>query len=88
MENYVLAIGKQSLFLILIVSGPAVSVALIVGLMVSLIQATTQIQEQSLTFVPKLVGVFMTLALLGPWLLTQLVTFTQALYTGFPSYIQ
>jgi flagellar biosynthetic protein FliQ len=56
--------------------------------MVSLIQATTQIQEQSLTFVPKLVGVFMTLALLGPWLLTQLVTFTQALYTGFPSYIQ
>lgn len=88
MENYVLAIGKQALFLILILSGPAVCVALTVGLMVSLIQATTQIQEQSLTFVPKLVGVFVTLALMGPWMLTQLVSFSRALLQGFPTYIQ
>ena len=87
MENYVLAIGKQALYLILILSGPAVLVALIVGLMISLIQATTQIQEQSLTFVPKLIGVFLTLALLGPWLMTQLVTFSRALLEGFPTYI-
>lgn len=88
MENYVLAIGKQSLYLVLILSGPAVLVALSVGLLISLIQATTQIQEQSLTFVPKLVGVFLTLALMGPWLMTQLVSFTRALFTGFPTYIQ
>lgn len=88
MESYVLAIGKQALFLVLILSGPAVVVALGVGLMVSLIQATTQIQEQSLTFVPKLVAVFITLALTGPWLMKQLVTFAQALYSGFPTYIQ
>jgi len=88
MENYVLAIGKQALFLVLILSGPAVAVALTVGLMISIIQATTQIQEQSLTFVPKLVGVFITLALTGPWLMSQLVTFAQALYSGFPSYIR
>jgi flagellar biosynthetic protein FliQ len=88
MESYVLAIGKQALFLILIISGPAVAMALIVGLLISLIQATTQIQEQSLTFVPKLVAVFLTLALTGPWLMSQLVTFSQALLSGFPSYIR
>lgn len=88
MESYVLAIGKQALFLILIISGPAVVMALLVGLLISLIQATTQIQEQSLTFVPKLVMVFITLALTGPWLLAQLVSFAQALLTGFPSYIK
>ncbi len=87
MENYVLAIGKQSLFLILIMSGPAVMAALLIGLAVSLIQATTQIQEQSLSFVPKLVGVFLILALTGPWLMTQLVSYTQALFSGFPTYI-
>lgn len=87
MESYVLAIGKQALYLVLILSGPAVGVALTIGLMVSLIQATTQIQEQSLTFVPKLVGVFLTLALLGPWLMTQLVTFSRALLRGFPTFI-
>lgn len=88
MESYVLAISKQALFITLILSGPAVVVALTVGLMVSLIQATTQIQEQSLTFVPKLVAVFIILALMGPWLMTQLVTFAQALLSGFPNYIR
>ena len=88
MESYVIAIGQQALYLILVISGPAVVVALVVGLMISLIQATTQIQEQSLTFVPKLVGVFITLALTGPWLMKQLVTFAQALLSGFPAYIK
>lgn len=87
MESYILAIGKQGLFLTLILSAPAVLVALIVGLMISLVQATTQIQEQTLTFVPKLVGVFMVLALTGPWLMSQMIAFTKALLEGFPSYI-
>ncbi len=87
MENYILAVGKQSLFLVLILSGPPVLVALIVGLMISLVQATTQIQEQTLTFVPKLVAVFLTLALSGAWLMSQLVAYTQTLFNGFPTYI-
>ena len=87
MESYILAIGKQGLFLTLILSAPAVLVALIVGLLISLVQATTQIQEQTLTFVPKLVGVFLILALTGPWLMSQMIAFTKALLEGFPSYI-
>jgi flagellar biosynthetic protein FliQ len=87
MESYILAIGKQGLFLTLILSAPAVLVALITGLLISLVQATTQIQEQTLTFVPKLVGVFLILALTGPWLMSQMIAFTKALLEGFPSYI-
>jgi len=87
MENYILAIGKQSLYLVLILSAPPVMVAMIVGLMISLVQATTQIQEQTLTFVPKLVAVMVTMAFVGPWLMTQVVSFATALYSGFPSYI-
>ena len=87
MESYILAIGKQGLFLTLILSAPAVMVALIVGLAISLVQATTQIQEQTLTFVPKLVGVFAILALTGPWLMSQMMAFTRALLEGFPNYI-
>ena len=84
---YILGITKQSLYLTLILSGPPVVIALSIGLMVSLIQATTQIQEQSLTFVPKLVGVFVTLALLGSWLMEQLWEHAELLLTGFPSHI-
>jgi len=87
MENYILAIGKQSLYLVLILSAPPVMVAMIVGLMISLVQATTQIQEQTLTFVPKLVAVMVTMAFVGPWLMNQVVSFATALYSGFPSYI-
>jgi flagellar biosynthesis protein FliQ len=87
MENYILAIGKQSLFLILVLSAPPVLVALVTGLMISLVQATTQIQEQTLTFVPKLVAVLLTLAFTGPWLMTQIVAYTHALLEGFPTYI-
>ena len=87
MENYILTIGKQSLYLILILSAPPVLVALVVGLTISLVQATTQIQEQTLTFVPKLVGVMMTMAFAGPWLMQQMIAFTKALLSGFPEYI-
>ena len=87
MENYILSIGKQGLFLVLVLSAPPVLVALLVGLLVSLVQATTQIQEQTLTFVPKLVGVLATLAFAGPWLMAEIIKFTASVWNGFPNYI-
>ena len=80
----ILRICNEALFLILILSGPALLASLVIGLLISIFQATTQIQEQTLTFVPKIVVTFLTLALLGPWLLTQLVVFTQRLYHYIP----
>ncbi len=88
MENsYLVMISKQCLYLILILSAPPVLVAMILGLMISLLQATTQVQEQTLTFVPKLVAVMVTLSLTGPWAMVQLVSFTTTLLDQFPKYI-
>lgn len=71
----------QDAFLVLIrVGGPILIVALVIGLVVSIIQATTQIQEQTLSFVPKLFAIFLTLLLLGNFMLNTLVSFTERLF--------
>lgn len=88
MENFLINISKQSLYLILILSAPATLVALVIGLVISLIQATTQVQEQTLTFVPKLVAVMLVLALTAPWAMTQLIQFTQVIFEQFPKYLR
>ena len=61
--------------------------ALVVGLVVSIFQAVTSIQEQSLSFIPKIVGVAVLIVVLGPWMLDQLVTYAQNLYMSIPSLI-
>lgn len=88
MEAYIISITKQSLYLTLILTAPPVAAAMMIGLTVSLFQATTQIQEQTLTFVPKLVAVIVTLALVGPWTMVQLVNFANSLLDSFPTYIK
>lgn len=88
MQEYIIAIAKQALFLSLIITAPPVILALIVGLVISIVQATTQIQEMTLTFVPKLVVVVLTLVIAGPWMLVQLITFTNSALTSFTAYIK
>ncbi len=88
MESYILSITTQALYLTLILTAPPVAAAMIVGLIVSLVQATTQVQEQTLTFVPKLVAVTITLALVGPWTMVQLVNFARSLLDSFATYIK
>jgi len=87
MPEYFVAVAKQTLFLALILTAPPVLTALLVGLTISIMQATTQIQEQTLTFVPKLVAVVTMLAIAGPWMLAQLITFASSIYNSFPSYV-
>ena len=86
-SGYFVAIAKQALFLVLILTGPPVLAAMVVGLTISILQATTQIQEQTLTFVPKLFSVVAVLALGGPWMLAQIVGFAVALYEAIPTYV-
>lgn len=88
MPEYFVAVAKQTLFLALILTGPPVVTAMLVGLTISIVQATTQIQEQTLTFVPKLVAVVATLALAGPWMLAQLIAFCMSLYEAMPTYVK
>ena len=81
MESTLLEVAKQGLFLVLIMSAPPVLTALIVGLFVSLLQATTQVQEQTLTFVPKLTAIEIVLILATPAGMEKIVAFTKMLFT-------
>ena len=87
MPEYFIAVAKQTLFLSLILTGPPVVTAMLIGLTISVLLATTQIHEQTLTFVPKLVGIVATLAIAGPWMLAQLIAFTSSIYGSFPTYV-
>ncbi len=80
----VINIGRESLFLVLILSAAPVLVAMIVGLIVSIFQAATQLQEQTLTVVPKIVAVYVVLVVVGLWALRQLMQFAILLYEGIP----
>ncbi len=84
MEEFILQVAREGLILVLVASAPPLLASMGVGLVVSVMQATTQIQEQTLTFVPKLVAVFLSLVIAGPWIGAQLVRFTHTLYTEFP----
>ena len=80
----IVRILREGLLLILILSGGPMLASMMVGFMVSLFQATTQIQEQTLSYVPKLVAVFVTLMIMGPWILSQAVRFTAVLFESIP----
>lgn len=82
----VTAIAGEALFLIIKVSAPILLVSLIVGLIVSIFQTVTSIQEQTLTFVPKIIAVFLALIVLGNWMLTELSEFMNRLWSNFSLY--
>jgi flagellar biosynthetic protein FliQ len=72
----VIDIGRKAVETILLTSAPMLIAALVIGLVISIFQAATQINEQTMTFIPKIVGVFVTLLIFGPWIMELLITFT------------
>ncbi len=80
-------IASQTLWLIIRVSMPLLLVSLCIGLLVSIFQTVTSIQEQTLTFVPKIIGVFLALVLLGPWMMNTIVEFMTQLWSNFSLYV-
>lgn len=88
MDTFTVSVAKEGLYLVLILSAPPVLAALVTGLFVSIMQATTQVQEQTLTFVPKLVAIIMVLIVLGPLGVVQIMQYTKYLLDTFPQYIQ
>lgn len=80
----VLAIVAQALYLLVLVSAPALGAALLTGLVISILQAATQINEMTLAFIPKLLAVFAALALGGPWMLAQLSEYVRRLFGDIP----
>lgn len=86
-SDFIAQIMNEALLLTMIVSGPPVVLSLLVGLIIALFQAVTQIQEQSLTFVPKVIIVFGTLAVLGPWLGSAMSQFAEVCFEGFATVV-
>lgn len=86
-DAYVLTLGRNAVLLALTLAGPILLFSLVIGSLISLVQAATQINESTLIFVPKLIGVVLILLLLGSWMLQQAVTFTSGLFTSLPSLV-
>ncbi|AFM01795.1 MULTISPECIES: flagellar biosynthesis protein FliQ [Desulfitobacterium] len=79
-QSDVLYLAKEALMTALMIGGPVLGVSLLVGLMVSVFQAMTQIQEQTLTFIPKILAIALVMLLLGPWMLNVITGFTTNLF--------
>ncbi|MDP1652694.1 MAG: flagellar biosynthesis protein FliQ [Rhodocyclaceae bacterium] len=83
----VIEIGRQAVEVTLLISAPLFIAALVTGLLISIFQAATQINEATLSFVPKLIVVFITLIVAGPWMITVLTDYVQRLYGSIPNII-
>ncbi|WP_102028230.1 flagellar biosynthesis protein FliQ [Salirhabdus sp. Marseille-P4669] len=81
-SEFVIALAERGVYTLLIVTGPILLLALVVGLIVSIFQATTQIQEQTLAFIPKIIAVFLGIVFFGPWMLVQVVDFTANIFNS------
>jgi flagellar biosynthetic protein FliQ len=86
-QDTVVSLATSAMTLAIEVAGPLLLVGLVIGLVVSIFQAVTQIQEQSLSFIPKIVGLAALIVILGPWMLGQLVSYAQNLYMSIPQLI-
>ena len=84
-QDFVVQVMFQAINLTILISLPAVGVGLLVGFLISLFQAVTQIQEQTLTFVPKVVSVLLVIAFTSPWIISMMVDFTTTLWSTIPS---
>lgn len=80
-ESIVVSIVKETVYTAMLVGGPILILSLLVGLLVSIFQATTQIQEQTLSFIPKLIVIALTLVVGGSWMLNEIVQFTNKIMT-------
>ncbi|MCA1854661.1 flagellar biosynthesis protein FliQ [Massilia oculi] len=83
----VMTMGRNAMEVTLMVAAPLLLVALIIGLIISIFQAATQINEATLSFIPKLVGIFIALVVAGPWMLSTMLDYMRGVFTGIPGMI-
>ena len=86
--EFVISFARQSIELALLIAMPMMLIGLTVGLAVSIFQAATQIQEMTLSFIPKIVAIFLALLVSFPWIMDKLINFTRDIFLNFPQYIR
>ena len=86
--EFVTSFGREALITVLLISSPLLGIALLTGVVISIFQAVTQIQEMTLTFVPKIIVVILALVVFGPWILRIMLNFTTTLFMNLPNYMK
>ncbi len=86
--EFVVDFGRRAMEMVLLLSMPMLGVGLALGLLVSIFQATTQIQEMTLQFIPKIIGITLTMVVVGPWMLQELTEFTTEILNNFPLWVR
>ena len=86
-SDLVVQMAREALFMVMLISAPMLGLGMLVGILVSVFQATTQIQEQTLAFIPKIVAVFVAILIFGPWMLRLLTDYIRVLFVNLPSLI-
>lgn len=86
-SEFVISLAEKAVYTVLIICGPLLLLALVIGLVVSIFQATTQIQEQTLAFIPKIVAVLVGLIFFGPWMLSTLVSYAQDIFGNLNRFV-
>ena len=86
-EGQVLDIARDAIYTIIITSAPLLIVSLVIGLIISIFQTVTSIQEQTLTFVPKILGIFVTMLICGSWMLNNMTSLIDRLWSNFSYYL-
>lgn len=86
--EFVVGFARQSIELALMIALPMLGIGLMVGVFVSIIQAATQIQETTLSFIPKIVSIFLALLIFFPWIMDKMITFTRDIFLNIPTYIR
>jgi flagellar biosynthetic protein FliQ len=85
--DVVIQLGQEALMMVMLISAPMLGLGLLVGLLVSVFQATTSIQEQTLAFIPKIIAVFVAILIFGPWMLRLMVEYVSNIFINLPGYI-
>ena len=86
-EDAILDIARDAIYTIIITSAPLLIVSLVIGLIISIFQTVTSIQEQTLTFVPKILGIFVTMLICGSWMLNNMTSLIERLWSNFSYYL-
>lgn len=87
-QGVVIDVAQEAIKVVLMISAPILGLGLLVGLIVSIVQATTQIQEPTLSFIPKILAISLTLLIFGPWMMNIMYEFTVKLFENIPTYIK
>ncbi|MDD4503218.1 MAG: flagellar biosynthesis protein FliQ [Clostridiaceae bacterium] len=87
-QSIVIDVAREAIKSVLMISAPILGLGLLVGLIVSIAQATTQIQEPTLSFIPKIIAISLTLLVFGPWMMNIMYEFTVRLFENIPNYIK